>query len=178
MPNFLEYSDEELVRAGRLALRSMKFEKAYEVFGVYAERASVEGRAIPAGILANYALSVGHCRSLKEGLLLCQAALKADKHAPEVYFCLAQLYLLSHARKQAWEAVRHGLSYGPTHAELRRLETEMGVRGRPVVAALENAGAPDSPRDGVGTRWVNTSLPSTRARRGRGASFSRRKVGP
>ena len=136
MPNFLEYSDEELIRAGRLALRSLKFEKAYEVFGVYAERASVEGRAIPAGILANYALTVGHCKSLKEGLLLCQAALKADRHAPEVYSCLAQLYLLSHARKQAWEAVRHGLSYGPTHADLRRLESEMGKRGRPLVPFL------------------------------------------
>lgn len=136
MANYLEYSDEELIRIGRESLRSLRFEKAHEVFGVYAERASVEGRAIPAGILANYALTVGHCKSLKEGLLLCQAAVKSDRHAPEVYSCLAQLYLLANARKQAWEAVRHGLSYGPTHAELRRLEGEMGVRGRPLVPFL------------------------------------------
>lgn len=136
MPNYLEYSDEELVRAGRLAMRSLKFEKAYELFGVYAERASVQGSAIPAGVLANYALTLGHCKSRKEGLLLCQAALKADRHSPEVYSCLAQLYLLGHARKQAWDAVQLGLTYGPKHADLLRLEAEMGVRGRPVVPFL------------------------------------------
>ena len=136
MANYLEFSDEELVRIGREALRSLKFEKAHEVFAVYAERASVERRPIPAGILANYALTVGYCKSLKEGLLLCQAAMKSDSHAPEVYSCLAQLYLLAKARKQAWEAVRNGLSYGPAHADLRRLEAEMGVRGRPLVPFL------------------------------------------
>jgi hypothetical protein len=136
MANYLEFSDEELVRIGRESLRALRFEKAYEVFAVYADRARVEGRPIPAGILANYALTVGHCKSLKEGLALCQAALKADRHAPEVYYCLAQLYVLANARKQAWEAVRHGLSYGPTHADLRRLEKEMGKRSKPVVPFL------------------------------------------
>jgi hypothetical protein len=136
MANYLEFSDEELVRIGRESLRSLRFEKANEVFGVYAERASAKGRPIPAGILANYALTVGHCNNVKEGLLLCQAALKADRHAPEVYSCLAQIYLLANARKQAWEAVRQGLSYGPSHGDLRRLEAEMGVRGRPVVPFL------------------------------------------
>jgi hypothetical protein len=136
MANYLEFSDEELVRIGRESLRALKFEKAHEVFAVYADRARAEARPIPAGILANYALTVGHCKSLKEGLALCQAAVKADRHAPEVYSCLAQLYLLANARKQAWEAVRHGLSYGPTHGDLRRLETEMGKRGRPVVPFL------------------------------------------
>jgi hypothetical protein len=136
MANYLEFSDEELIRIGRESLRSLRFEKAYEVFEVYAERVGVEGRPIPAGILANYALTVGHCKSLKEGLLLCQAALKADRHSPEVYSCLAQLYLLANARKQAWDAVQNGLSYGPTHGDLRRLEKDMGKRGRPVVPFL------------------------------------------
>jgi len=136
MANYLEFSDEELVRIGRESLRALRFEKAHEVFEVYADRARAAGRPIPAGVLANYALTVGHCKSLKEGLVLCQAALKADRHAPEVYSCLAQLYLLAKARRQAWEAVRHGLSYGPTHGDLRRLENEMGKRGRPVVPFL------------------------------------------
>lgn len=136
MPNYLEFSDEELIRVGRLALRSLRFEKAYEVFGVYAERAEAEGRPIPAGTLANYALTVGHCRSVREGLVLCQAALKADRRSPEVYCCLTQLYLLSRSRRHAWEALELGLSYGPKHPDLRRLETEMGVRGKPVVPFL------------------------------------------
>ncbi len=136
MTNWLEFPDDELVRIGRLALRSLHFEKAHDVFEVYAERARREARPIPAGILANYAVTVGHCKSLKEGLTLCQAALKADRHSPEVYSCLAQLYLLAKARKQAWEAVRHGLSFGPTHADLRKLENEMGKRAKPVVPFL------------------------------------------
>lgn len=137
MANWHEHSEEELIRVGREAMRSLRFDRAHEVFAVYTERLRGEGRPVPAGVLANYALTVGHCKSLKEGIALCQTAMKSDRRAPEVYLCLAQLYLMANARKQAWETIHQGLSYGPTHGGLIGLEAEMGVRKRPVVPFLD-----------------------------------------
>lgn len=136
MVSWKEHSEEELVRIGREALRGLRFERARDAFGEYAERLNSQGRKVPAGILGNYALALAHSNSLKEGLTLCQTALKTDRRAPEVYFCLAQLYLLARARKQAVEAVRQGLAYGPAHAGLLELERQMGVRGNPPLPFL------------------------------------------
>lgn len=112
MANFKEHSEEELVRLGREALRANRFDRAREAFAEYTARLVAQGRQVPAGILANEALAVGH-GNLKEGIALCQAALKSDRRVPEVYYCLAQLYLLSKARRQAWDTLRQGLSRGP-----------------------------------------------------------------
>ena len=136
MVSWKEHSEEELVRIGREALRSLRFERARDAFAEYTQRLGSEGRAVPAGILGNYALALGHCNNLKEGILLCQTAVKADRRVPEVYYCLAQLYLLAGARKQAFEALRQGRSYGPAHAGLLELERQMGVRGNPPLRFL------------------------------------------
>jgi hypothetical protein len=134
--NWQELPEDELVRVGRQALRSLRFERARDAFGEYTERRRRELRPVPAGILANYALALGHCRSLKEGIALCQTALKSGRRLPEVYYCLVRLYLLAHSRKQAWEALRLGLSCGPKHAGLVQLRSQMGVRRNPPVPFL------------------------------------------
>ncbi|MGH9364304.1 MAG: tetratricopeptide repeat protein [Thermoanaerobaculia bacterium] len=136
MASWHEHSEEELIRIGREALRSLRFDRAHEVFAEYTERLHGAGRPVPAGVLANYAVTVGHRKSVKEGLALCQAALKSDRRAPEVYFCLAQLYLMAKARRKAWEAIHQGLSFGPRHPGLLGLQAEMGLRKRPVLPFL------------------------------------------
>ena len=136
MVNWQELSEAELVRVGREALRSLRFERARDVFRKYTERLYREVRPVPAGILANYALALGHCNSLKEGIALCQKAQKSDRRAPEVYYCLAKLYLLARSRKQAWEALDLGLSYGSAHAGLIQLQKQMGVRRNPPLPFL------------------------------------------
>jgi tetratricopeptide (TPR) repeat protein len=141
MTNWEQISEEDLVRVGREALRSLKYERAREVFHEYTERLSAEARPVPAGVLANYALALGHCRRLKEGIALCQTALKADRRVPEVYYCMAQLYLLAKSRKEAWEALHRGLSYGPAHKGLLQVQREMGVRGTPPLPFLHRDNA-------------------------------------
>jgi hypothetical protein len=136
MVNWKEHSEEELVRIGREALRGLRFERARDAFAEYTARLGSEGRPVPAGILGNYALALGHCNNLKEGIALCLTAIKTDRRVPEVHYCLARLYLLSRARKQAFESVRLGLSYGPSHAGLLELERQMGVRGKAPVPFL------------------------------------------
>ena len=137
MAKLPELSEDQLVRVGREALRSLRYERARDVFREYTERLSRDARPVPAGVLANYALAVGHCESLKEGIALCQTALKSDRRAPEAHYCLAQLYLLAGARKQAWQTLLEGLTHGSTHAGLLQLREQMGVRGSPLVPFLE-----------------------------------------
>ena len=128
MAKWAEYSEEELVRIGREALRSQRFERAREVLAEYVERLQNESQPVPAGPLANYALALGHTTGTKEGIAVCKAALKANRRLPEVYYCLAQLYLLTRSRKYAWEALRQGLVFGPEHTGLVALKAQMGVR--------------------------------------------------
>ena len=136
MVSWKEQSEEELVRIGREALRGLRFERARDAFTEYIERLRAEGRPVPAGILANCALALGHTDGLKEGIALCQAAIKVDRRVPEVYYRLAQLYLFARDRKQAVAAARRGLSYGPAHAGLLELEAQLGVRRNPLVPFL------------------------------------------
>ena len=136
MADWSEHSEEELVRAGRDGLRDLRFDRAREAFAEYVRRMNLEGRSVPAGILANYALALGHSNNIREGIGVCQAALKTDRRAPEVYYCLARLYLLARSRKQAWETLRSGLSYGPSHSGLLKLQEQIGVRGRPPLPFL------------------------------------------
>jgi tetratricopeptide (TPR) repeat protein len=136
MDAWAHLSEDELVRAGREALRGLRFSRARDMFEEYLRRLEKEGRGAPAGVLANYALAVGKTGDVKHGIGLCQAALKANRKVAEVYYCLAQLYLMSGSRKQAFETVGQGLACGPAHLGLRETKARMGVRGSPIVPFL------------------------------------------
>jgi hypothetical protein len=136
MEMFANLSEDELVRAGRDALRGLRFSRARDMFEEYLRRLTKEGRGAPAGVLANYALAVGKTGDVKHGITLCQAALKANRKVAEVYYCLAQLYTMAGSRKMAVETVSQGLACGPAHIGLRETQERMGVRGSPILPFL------------------------------------------
>lgn len=136
MVDWHEFPDEDLVRVGREAMRALRFERAREAFELYAERLKEQGRNVPAGVLANHALAVGHMTGVKDGIALCLAAVKRDRRQPEAYRCLTELYLMARLRRQAWEALRTGLSHDPAHPGLVALQRRMGVRRNPPVPFL------------------------------------------
>ena len=136
MEMWASLSEDELVRAGRDALRGLRFSRARDLFEEYLRRLTKEGRGAPAGVLANYALAVGKTGDVKHGITLCQAALKTNRKVAEVYYCLAQLYLMAGSRKMAVETVGQGLACGPAHLGLRETQDRMGVRGSPIVPFL------------------------------------------
>jgi len=136
MDPWANLSEDELIRAGRDALRGLRYSRARDLFESYLRRLEKEGRGAPAGVLANYALAVGKTGDVKHGIGLCQAALKTNKKVAEVYYCLAQLYILSGSRKLAVEAVEKGLACGPAHVGLRETQARMGVRGSPILPFL------------------------------------------
>lgn len=75
-------------------------------------------------------------RQVKEGLRLCEHAVKAQFYHPESHLNLARVLMLAKNRRRAVVALAQGLSLDPKHAGLRAMQDELGVRKRPVVRFL------------------------------------------
>jgi tetratricopeptide (TPR) repeat protein len=130
------FDDEELLKRGRDALKLQRFAQAREFLSEYCNRQNKRDLSIPTGILASYALALGHTHGLKEGMELCLKALASDKRNPHIYWSLAQLYMLSGSRKKAIEAIEVGLRVTPDHRGLLKLREDLGVRRPPPIRFL------------------------------------------
>jgi hypothetical protein len=75
-------------------------------------------------------------KQVKEGLRLCQHAVKTSFYSPECHLNLARVQILAKNRKGAVRAIAQGLALDPRNAGLRALHAEIGVRKRPVVGFL------------------------------------------
>jgi hypothetical protein len=133
---FDEYSDEELLEAGREAVKREHWPRASSLFGSYVSRFAARGETVPASGLASYALCLGHNREIRRGLDLCKRAQQADPRNPHIYWCLSQLHLLGGSRKDAIEAVERGLRAVPDNFLLLRLRKRLGVRQAPPIPFL------------------------------------------
>ncbi len=133
---FNEYSDEELLEAGREAVKREQWPRALEILGAYVARFTSRGETVPASGLATYALTLGHSREVRRGLELCKRAQNADPRNPHIYWCLSQLYLLGGSRKDAIESVDRGLRAVPDNFLLLRLRRRLGVRQAPPIPFL------------------------------------------
>jgi tetratricopeptide (TPR) repeat protein len=130
------FDDEELLKRGRDALKLQRFAQAREFLSEYCDRQSKRDLSVPTGILASYALALGHTKGLKEGMELCLKAVASDKRNPHIYWSLAQLYMLSGSRKKAVEAIEVGLRVSPDHRGLIKLRDDLGVRRSPPIRFL------------------------------------------
>jgi hypothetical protein len=131
-----EYSDEELLEAGRDAVKREQWPRAMEILGSYVSRFTSRGETVPASGLASYALAVGHNKEVRRGLELCKRAQNTDPRNPHIYWCLSQLYLLGGSRKDAIESVDRGLRAVPDNFLLLRLRRRLGVRQAPPIPFL------------------------------------------
>ena len=126
-------SDEQLLRQGRDALRLGRWRQACDALSEYCGRSMRLEKPIPSGVLAIYGLAVGHAESVREGLGICFQALVADRRNPDAYLCLARLYILADARRNAIDVLGQGLRVSRNHRALNALRRELGVRqARPI----------------------------------------------
>jgi tetratricopeptide (TPR) repeat protein len=132
-----EYSEEELLEAGREAVKREQWSRANELLTAYFEIYNNRGEAVPSSGLASYALCLGHSRELSRGLQLCKKAQRADPRNPHIYWCLAQLQLLAKSRKDAIETVERGLRAAPDNFLLLRMRKKLGVRQSPPLPFLQ-----------------------------------------
>ena len=82
----------------------------------------------------------------KDGLALCQHAVKVDRYEPENWLNLARVYLLANDRQRGVKALEKGLKLSPRHPALCELRREIGYRRKPVVPFL--------PRDSFINRYL------------------------
>ncbi|MEO8274805.1 MAG: tetratricopeptide repeat protein [Thermoanaerobaculia bacterium] len=78
-------------------------------------------------------------RQVKEGLRLCEHAVKAQFYHPDCHLNLARVQMLAKNRKAAVSAVAQGLALDPRNSSLRALQAEIGVRKKPVVGFLSRS---------------------------------------
>lgn len=75
-------------------------------------------------------------KQVKEGLRLCEHAVRAQFYHPDCHLNLARVQVLAKNRKGAVHAIAQGLALDPRNSALRALHDEIGVRKRPVVPFL------------------------------------------
>jgi hypothetical protein len=135
--DFSEYSDGELLEAGRESLKLEQWERAKSFLTEYFNRYLSRGKPVPASGLASFAMSLGHTRELGRGLKLCKRALISDSRNPYIFWCMANLHLLARSRKDAIDAVERGLRAVPGNFMLLRLRRRLGVRQSPPLPFLQ-----------------------------------------
>ena len=121
-------SEEQLLRLGRDALWLERYNDACQALSEYCERLKRYDRPIPPPILGYYGLAVGHSQNIREGLRICLEALSQDRRNPNIFLCVARLYILASDRKAALDVVAQGLRVSKGHRGLTALRQSMGVR--------------------------------------------------
>jgi len=116
--------------------RAGKWKAGMEILGKIAE-ADRQGTEL-SGLFYSY-LGYGiarYERRGKEGLALCQHAIKVQFYEPENYVLLARVYLLRRRRGKAIDALQRALKLNARHPEAVKLAKEIGFRRRPVLPFL------------------------------------------
>lgn len=76
------------------------------------------------------------CRRYREGLSLCEYAVKVGICEPENYLNTARTLLLMNRRGRALGILNRGLALSPQHADLVETRLSLGVRRSPVLPFL------------------------------------------
>jgi hypothetical protein len=121
-------SDEQLLRQGRDALARESYREACDALGEYCGRSIRMDKPIPPSALAFYGLAVGHAENVRDGLKICFQALSADRQNSNAYLCLARLYVLADAKKNAIDVLGQGIRVCENRRELIALRRALGVR--------------------------------------------------
>jgi len=127
---------QEAAQRGIDLCRAGNWKAGMEILGKIAE-ADRQGTEL-SGLFYSY-LGYGiarYERRGKEGLALCQHAIKVQFYEPENYVLLARVYLMRRRRGKAIEALQRALKLNARHPEAVKLAKEVGFRRRPVLSFL------------------------------------------
>ncbi|MEO7795690.1 MAG: tetratricopeptide repeat protein [Thermoanaerobaculia bacterium] len=80
-------------------------------------------------------------KQVKEGLRLCEHAVRAQFYHPDCHLNLARVHVLAKNRKGAVNAIAQGLALDPKNAALRALQNDIGIRRKPVLGFLSRNNA-------------------------------------
>jgi hypothetical protein len=127
----------QVAAAKGLALcREGDWDRGLQLLGAAAE--GRQGAAELPGLVYSY-LGYGiarYQRRVKDGLKLCEHAVKIQYYEPDNHLNLARVQLILEDRKGAVSSIARGLKLDPNHRGLKDLRVEIGVRRRPVLPFL------------------------------------------
>lgn len=103
-------------------------------------RSQASAADLPSQFYAYLGFGIAHRqRRVREGLQLCEHAVRLEFYEPENYVQLARTAMLAGRRRRAVTALRQGLAIDPSHRELREVLIEIGRRRRPVLPFLSRS---------------------------------------
>ena len=80
---------------------------------------------------------IARCQNrVREGIALCERALKLGFYDSENYYNMARVQLLRGSRRKANHALKRGLTIDPEHRGMKDLKKKMGSRRPPVFPFL------------------------------------------
>src|SRR5512141_2116199 len=92
------------------------------------------GRELPGVVYSFLGYGIArHQRRVRDGLKLCEHAVKIQYYEPDNHLNLARVQLMTSDRKAAVASIARGLKLDPNHRGLKELRIEIGVRRRPVI---------------------------------------------
>ncbi len=95
------------------------------------------GKELPGVIFAYLGYGLArYQRRMKDGLKLCEHAVKVQYYEPENHLQLARVQMLMSNRRSAVSSIARGLKLDPAHRGLKELRVEIGVRKRPPIPFL------------------------------------------
>lgn len=127
-----------LARRGMLFCRRGDWTEGMELLGRVVETTDEVG--LPGNVYSflGYGLARQHLK-YRQGLALCEYALRAQPGEPENYLNMARILLLMNRRHKALGVLNRGLALAPDHPVLQETRLSLGVRRSPVLAFLERS---------------------------------------
>jgi len=132
-----ESYDPGAVAAKGVALcREDDWDRGLQLLSKVAEQRS-EGQELPGTVYSYLGYGVArYQRRIRDGLKLCEHAVKIQYYEPENHMNLARVQLLMDDRRGAVTSIARGLKLDPNNRGLKDLRFDIGVRKRPILPFL------------------------------------------
>jgi len=85
-----------------------------------------------------YSTAIGE-KNIKDGLAFCKKGLQRKDLAPESYLYLAELFLMSREKAEAYKTLEEGLKVFKSNTKIIERMKQFGVRKKPVVPILDRS---------------------------------------
>jgi hypothetical protein len=128
----------KLAETGVDLCRRSEWEEGLAMLAHVAE--AEEAPELPPSFYSFLGYGIARYRSrYREGLSLCEYAVKVGVCDPDNYVNLARTLLLVRKRKHALGVLNRGIAFAPDDTGLQRLRLDMGVRRTPVLPFLSRS---------------------------------------
>jgi hypothetical protein len=130
------FEAKQLAEEGIALCRRGEWDKGIQILGRVVEAQGVSSE-LPGVAYSFLGWGVAKAqRRVRDGLRLCEHAVKVQFYEPDNHWNLARVRMLANDRRGAVQSIARGLKLDGNHEGLRALRHEIGIRRRPVIPFL------------------------------------------